>query len=319
MKGFRSDVSWLLDSLSSSRSECSIKAITVAPYTNKSLKMMQAVVAVESATQEMLDMVTVMMQYGSDQLSDLEIHVKRFLHGGSVESGTIDSLDKIEAVRGDRLSPHAWHDMFHNLQKSLKELAKSSSSSQGSKKEKAVMTQPVVDLSPLQRIAKEPVPGAPPEREIPTIGMRSTSPRMRARQMKPRDAVAHVDRVVDEYVRKQDVRLPENFARVDPAGNQFYFGSKKIELVPVDKFACVKVGGGYLLFDEFCRKYCDQEQRRMQYDLARTTPRVAIERSGATSYGRPSASASPMATPRTGGTTPRVGVVVRRGNQVGLF
>ena len=44
-------------------------------------------------------------------------------------------------------------------------------------------------------------------------------------------------------------RLPENFGR-DPSGS-VRFGTRRIDLVSINEFAAVRIGGGYMLFSDF--------------------------------------------------------------------
>jgi Ca2+-binding EF-hand superfamily protein len=310
-QAMRGDSDWLIDSLSQRRSECSTKAFTVAPYTNKSQKMVQAVVDTEQATQQLLDMGTVLNMYGSDQLFDIEIFAKRIL-SGTKPSLTADEIVKLSEGTQQtlaRLTPNDWNDLFTKLDASMQQLSKNASTSHSTRKEKAIMTQPVVDLTPLQRISKKGthddptaqlVDGHTDSKYVPNVRMRSSSPpRIRQiRPARPRDAVAHVDKIVQDYVlrKAEDAPpLPSNFQRVEAGSNTFFFGTKKIEAIPVDKFACVKVGGGYLMFDEFCRKYAQQEARR--FDVRDTLPTPRFDAS---------TSAGGIGTPRSyGGMTPR--------------
>jgi len=317
-QAMRSDADWLIDSLAERRTDCATKALCVAPYTNKSQKLVQLVLDAEDATQRLLDMGTVMNMYGSDQLLDIEIFAKRMLSGAKtgVTPEEVERLTDSTAKTLGRLTPDDWNTLFGDLSKSMVGMARAASTTQSMRKEKAIMTQPVVDLTPLQRLQKkgaEPVPGATDDDRsgngadyTPNVRMRSSSPRVR--QMKttrPRDAVAHVDRIVQQYVLKsgEDAPpLPANFHRVEPGSNTFVFGTKKIEVIPVDRSACVKVGGGYLMFDEFVRKYSQQEARRFVVrESAPTTPRTTVTQSGTPSYGRTPRSN----TPGVGSRTPR--------------
>jgi Ca2+-binding EF-hand superfamily protein len=314
----RNDADWLLDSLTRRRAECCTKTLTVAPYTNRSQRLVQDVLDAEAATQQLLDMVTVMCLHGSDQLLDIEICAKRML------SGTKSALapDEVSAFAEStkemlrRLSPDDWNKLFMALSKTMSALAKDASTSHSTRKEKAMMTLPVTDLSPLQRMGKfsDPVAGslvttpASPGYE-PNVRIRSSSPRVRTtKQHQPRDAVAHIDRIVQDYIVKKATDappLPQNFQRVEAGSNMFYFGTKKIEVIPADKHAVVKVGGGYLMFDEFCRKYAQQEARRFEVRECVATPRFSTSSQAAT----PLPGRSAMNTPRLGGSgtpgTPR--------------
>jgi hypothetical protein len=137
-------------------------------------------------------------------------------------------------------------------------------------KEKGINTAretPSLDLTLAQNEPSPPRPEDVSAREYdpsPTARSRAT-PRQRLRQpsRQPRDCREQLDRLLQSYLAKSSVMVPANFSRVEGTENMFHFGSKKIELLPSETFVTVKVGGGYLLFDEFCARYLRLGQYRL--------------------------------------------------------
>lgn len=241
----------------------------------------------------------------------------------------------------EQISDFTWNQLHFSLCRSLDDVSSALSVTvQSSKRDKSVMANLLPALSDADAKASNTIviatrarstsltraggateasnapgaaisPGLHPTQEFT---VRSSSPRLRSRRERPADVRHHVDRLLSDFVLAWGNKLPGNFSRADPSTNIFYFGTRRIELSAVDQFITVKVGGGYLLLDEFCEKYAAMEIRRLQ---------VSDDRAHSVASPSPGNSAaklrldlSPFASSNQQSTTPRVSSRSPRGHAV---
>jgi hypothetical protein len=211
------------------------------------------------------------MMHGSDHVTDAEMLARKILakQKSGATQAEIEALRKISRDVAEELSNSAWEKCFISLARSLNILTRTLSLSNSMTREKSTQTQPVLDMLPLSTKKKREVSPHEEVSQSERNPLRSAAPRARGPKLDlPKNILQHVDNILERYVAKEGITLPSNFRRIDPAGNTFQFGTKKIELMPVDRFVAVKVGGGYLLFDEFCEKHSQAEQRRSSFERA---------------------------------------------------
>eukprot|EP00658_Telonema_sp_P-2_P034284 TRINITY_DN25042_c0_g1_i1.p1 TRINITY_DN25042_c0_g1~~TRINITY_DN25042_c0_g1_i1.p1 ORF type:complete len:313 (+),score=62.84 TRINITY_DN25042_c0_g1_i1:133-1071(+) len=232
--------------------------------------------------QVLLDRVTIVLKYSTKLMSDAELQAKRVVGKLSedTDQGLLTQMAEATAMSKEFLSKGAFEEFLDTLAEAGKKVAKMASTSSGLKRDKCCMTLPVDNFSiPDSRKKNDKKDGqtgddaSGTEPYDPTkqeIANRSSSPRQRAKTVRPKDIVSHVDRLLVEAQARTGLPLPENFRRVDPGSNTFLFGTKKIELSPAERSVVVKVGGGYLLFEEFCEKYCQAEMRRVNFAYQRS-------------------------------------------------
>eukprot|EP01063_Lacrimia_lanifica_P013784 TRINITY_DN20389_c0_g1_i1.p1 TRINITY_DN20389_c0_g1~~TRINITY_DN20389_c0_g1_i1.p1 ORF type:complete len:3992 (+),score=1256.92 TRINITY_DN20389_c0_g1_i1:1387-11976(+) len=58
--------------------------------------------------------------------------------------------------------------------------------------------------------------------------------------------------------------LPENFGR-EPSG-AIRFGTRNVDIVSINEFPAVRVGGGYMMFHEFVKRFADDERKKLVVD-----------------------------------------------------
>lgn len=260
------DVEWMLDSVVEEIVSMSSAALSAAPFSNKHFEMMELIVQSEHSVQELLDLVTVALQFSSKQLSDGEIQAKRLVAKAvdttdqTLLAGILETLDECKK----KLNKPLFAQKISSLTETLRSLMKVASIAAATKRDKCCMTMPVDPVFQPNQKRTESTPAAtqhtdPSQLEIAN---RSSSPRLRQKNLRPKDTVAHVDGILRQY-QNFGLSMPDNFKRVDPGSNTFQFGTRKIELSAVDRSIVVKVGGGYMLLEEFCEKYYAMEMRRI--------------------------------------------------------
>ena len=305
------DIEYLLDSILAERKELVHLTFVAAPSSGNTMQLMTLAVSIEQASQRLCDYVTLALRIGSSQLSDPEIYAKRIESKvmTSLSASDVDRLREEAGKLSESLTINVWSSVSNQSDEGLVTLKKLMTTISLSKREKAVMT--VANDADLHVSSARHDPNAQ-ARDFADINERSTSPRIRARREKPRDFIMHVDSLLSNYKNPASgVQLPPNFSRIDPAGNIFYFGTKKIEIGSVEKYLTVKVGGGYLLLEEFCQRYSASESRKLDNFLCAP----GVGRIGATNSSPNSVAGTPRfsnMTPRSavggGGLTPRAGI-----------
>ena len=279
VRSMKGDGNWLLEQLTELRNETCNAAVCVAPYSNRSVVVIQSAMDAEKLTQRMVDAVTALFFLGSEHPTDVEFAATKLLAGRKTDVTSVEVTDMEVNLRSvkELSSIDVFNRLFIDLQESMNTIRKNMSTASANKKDKAVMTQPMVDAMP--QLKKQRSSAMPPDDNDPfasddmggsNVRMRSASPRMRQLKLKPRDPLAQVDKILESYRRDPTLLVPPNFQRAEVGTNSFAFGTRRIELVPVDRFVAVKVGGGYLMFDEFCKKYCEVENRRASALLERS-------------------------------------------------
>ena len=287
-------------------------ALAAAPFSTKHFELVEVITAVEHGLQDMLDVVTVILQFGSKQLSDGEIQAKRLVAKAvedtdpSLLASMLDTITEFKA----RLSKEAFGEKIDALTENLRRLMRSASTAASAKRDKCCMTMPVDFAAPiggkngaganqrsasaLNRSADGDAGGHYDPANPAAIANRSSSPRLRQKNLRPKDTVAHVDTILNQYT-QFGLSMPGNFKRVDPSSNTFQFGTRKIELSAVDRSIVVKVGGGYMLLEEFCEKYSGVEARRANFAAGRLTASTASTGTNTTAGAGSAASTSAAA------------------------
>ena len=93
-----------------------------------------------------------------------------------------------------------------------------------------------------------------------------------------------VDYIVESTLNDPSISdlLPNNFGR--DASGSVRFGTRKIDLVAVNEFAAVRIGGGYMLFSDFIKRFADTERRKLVVSPDKVNGRsaspLALVRSG---------------------------------------
>jgi Ca2+-binding EF-hand superfamily protein len=308
------DIECILDVALQERRELAHLAFVAAASSGSPMQLVTLVVSIEQSTQRLCDFFTLALRVGSSQLSDAEIYAKRIMNKAlsAITPGDVDRLRQETSKITECLSINCWSSTANQAAESLSNMKRVMTTISMSKREKAVMT--VAEDVTLLPTAVRGDPNATQSRDFAYVAERSTSPRIRARRDKPRDILAHVDSLLAAYKRPDSgVQLPPNFSRVDASGNVFFFGTKKIEIGSVEKYLTVKVGGGYLLLEEFCQRYTASESRKLDNFLC--APGVGRVNASSTQTGTHSAIGTPRfgtgMTPRqasgNGGLTPRGG------------
>lgn len=134
---------------------------------------------------------------------------------------------------------------------------------------------------------------SPSPRGAPSMMSASRPPRSRARRGMERRGPERVDALVAQHLIQRGVPVPPNFRRVEEGRTSnnggrslseggtvatvsktapsnplstksfFWFGTKKVELSALDDHTlCVHVGGGFLLFEEYCKAHTEFETVR---------------------------------------------------------
>ena len=274
------DIEWILDSLVEEWTELNTEAISAAPFLTKRDEVLQLVTQCEEMLQTLLDRVTIAVKYSTKLMSDAELQSKRIVNklAEDTDQNLLTVMAESSAMSKEYLSKTSFEEFFETLAEAGKKMAKMASTSTGLKRDKCCNTLPIDNFSladsrknkggAADKQTGDGGDGSTNEPYDPTkqeIANRSSSPRQRAKTIRPKDIVSHVDRLLSEAQMRTGLPLPENFRRIDPNGNTFQFGTKKIELSPAERSVVVKVGGGYLLFEEFCEKYCQAEMRRVNF------------------------------------------------------
>jgi Ca2+-binding EF-hand superfamily protein len=95
----------------------------------------------------------------------------------------------------------------------------------------------------------------------------SRAPRARSKKrLVDKTTQRYVDSLVRHYL-QLGLKVPTNFSRAPQLSSSrhvFFFGSKKIDLSVVEDQLAVAVGGGFLMLDEFCSKFTQLEQARLE-------------------------------------------------------
>jgi hypothetical protein len=210
----------------------------------------------------------------SGQPTDPEVWAKRVLSGTHVcipEEAVPPLKQFIEHAVSRVGTTTFWEKLRHDYRKAFSHLHRALSRSTAMKKDKAVFTQgnasytyslralknreggpsgnstrPKGELSP-----EHPAFTGEGEDEIVVL-----SPRHRNKRPDITDPIRYVDKLLRElHEREPNLPVPEDFRRIDPLVNTFWFNEKIIDLIPNDNSCVVKVGGGYVMFEEYCQKY----------------------------------------------------------------
>jgi Ca2+-binding EF-hand superfamily protein len=323
-------VAWTVEAAVEARKALANWAAALVPFSTNQRKFMRFVVEAEAATQQLLDLAVLVQWYGSEEPSELEVVMDRLNTGAPAEvTEEQHARFTIELASDRRTTSVAQRGTLIGALKettyALQGLSQSLSST--TKRDRGCGTAPLESILPAEPIpAIMPRPRHAPQ-AIPEHGMLSRPPRVRDVYTVKDTRSPVVDKMLQRYL-ASGVRVPENFTRYyttdvrDATRHLFVFGSRKIEIFVVEGALAVKVGGGYMYFEEFCELYTDMEVSRLNRNVCRSTsPNNLAREASASSPSLRSASlrsqqAAPLPPQASATTAPRALFSSRRGGSV---
>jgi Ca2+-binding EF-hand superfamily protein/cell division septum initiation protein DivIVA len=274
-------VAWTVEAAAEARTALATWGFALIPTSSNPRKFLRATNELELVTQQLLDVSGVVQWHGTDHPSELEILMDELNTGtGDAESRlTADDFERLEGyIQQDyaRTSVEARTRLCASLKDTTYAVQSLSAAlPSATKRERGVGTAPleaILPAEPLKRIVPQPrhAPQSTPEH-----GAMSRPPRARDIFVIKDTRAPVVDAMLARYL-ASGVRVPDNFARVytqdlkDALRHLFTFGTRRIEMFVVEDALSVKVGGGYLYFDEFCELYTDIEVKRVNRTVSRS-------------------------------------------------
>jgi hypothetical protein len=250
-------------------------AVAAAPFTSRSSDVLACAIKADKQMMALHDMLAYCaILCSQSQPLDVEIWARRLVANAS-RTVAPEQLKQMRAslhtARQRMGTFEAWTHAVDGVRTRFTGLTKALTRSTAMLKDKATLAVPSENwLHAIERLRQRTVEEEPAAVTSPSQDGNNTlyTPRA-ARVRKLRPEVTDPLRFVDEYIcalsnTREGLQLPSNFARVDPTVNTFFFGSKIIDvLISSDATLVVRVGGGYLLFFEFCQRYCTIEERRL--------------------------------------------------------
>ena len=303
-------LAWVTECAAEVRSTLSEATLAAASYSSAPKKLMQCVREAEITTERLFELFVLLSFYGSENLSEAEdlmnasaADVLRYdasvieglLHRCEAEAQTLSkkSFDALTAALRD--TTYAFQSIASSVLKSTT-------------KDRAVGTQPLEAILPAEPLRRLP-PAKKYEDSSPMFAAQSAF----SRPARARNIFAEQDRraeTVDNLVARylaSGIRVPRNFTRVRPADdrlaqvrNPFRFGTKIIELLVVEDYIAVIVGGGYMYLDEFCERYTSAEEVKLERGGGPSLPSSSSCVDAAKRSTSPSATRS-MSPPAAGG------------------
>uniref|UniRef100_A0A7S1QIE6 EF-hand domain-containing protein n=1 Tax=Neobodo designis TaxID=312471 RepID=A0A7S1QIE6_NEODS len=289
---------WTVEAAAEARTALTSWAAALVPFCSRVRKYAGSIRDAEEITQRLLETSTMVLWYGAEVPSEIEIALERVADGGDLGFSE-DDLERLredldgDAKRFSKEERTALLGLMRDTTYGVQTLGQALSSA--TKRDRGVGTAPlqaILPAEPLQRIMPEP-------RHAPQGNMTQGS---RSRPARGRDVYVirdtrapAVDALLMRYL-QSGVKVPGNFARLEPKEPRdrdrhfFQFGSRRVEIVMVEEALAVKVGGGFMYFEEFCDMYTELEVTRVNRSIARSpSPNVFAAASAAAS---PSRSAS---------------------------
>lgn len=318
----RPDLERCTDTVVDLRVEAANRILCAAPFTNIPAEMARCSGVLEQSTARLREMIAVSLQLGSMQLSDVEVWARRLLEKthDRVSQDSALEMKAFLATSLVRLSPDAINEVLRELDDTFRDAQHTLRRTATYRRDKGVMTlseeEVQAELDQLRRQEMERNPDAHHHDDgskarggaaaaAASVGIHADPGAMspaRVRRMLDRsvDSIKEIDRALTLLLKdRPDVPLPKNFQRVDPTGNAFQFGTRVIELVPIDRAAAVKVGGGYMFLEEFCKRNYEQEVRKLEWANKRfETTKVEIGRNATGGLDLRGGSKSGSMTPR---------------------
>jgi hypothetical protein len=305
VSALRDDLDGLADQIVDTRVEAVDRAICAAPMTTMAAELARCAQQLEAQTRAFISYVAVATQIASAQLTDAEVWARRLTEKSvpRVPAEAVIEMREFLAVSQERLGSDGWNNLLSALDSTFKELQSTLRRAGVLKRSRGVQTLTDDEL----RADSEAAAAAAAALALATgaldpgasgalVGDDADALRVAAEERMEREAAAakarlrrtavgqvdmnavrEMDRVLHHlFTTTKDCPLPENFGRVDPSDNVFRFGSRTIEIMPVDRRAVVKVGGGYMYFEEYCQRHWATEGRRM--GLMERRPDAAMSR-----------------------------------------
>lgn len=277
----RADLERCSDAVVELRVEAANRILCAAPFTNIPADMAKCSGDIESATLQLRDIIAVALQLASSQLSDVEVWARRLLEKthDRVTAESITEMKAFLSTSSAKLSSDQINDVIRSLDDTFREAQYTLRRTATYRRDKGVMTLSEEEIMAELEALKLAGQGADDDDDARRKGGKDTDGKgrhvdpsafaaARTRRMidKSVDAIKEIDRALQIILKERpDVPLPPNFCRVDPTHNSFTFGTRVIELVPVDREAAVKVGGGYMFLEEFCKRNFEQEVRKLEW------------------------------------------------------
>lgn len=254
-------------------------ALASQPFSGTPKKLLQAVIAAETVTQQILDLRGLLGYYGSVESLELEILLNQATENNSDVAPLEEEVLEAWKTHIEWEESLLAKDKFTDFVKSMKETAyaiqaTSTTLTTNTRRDRGSMTTGPDTILELRKIAPQKKGGPPPELDK-AHGLLSRPPRARDLFAEKDRRPQVVDSMIERYI-KNGVLVPENFGRVFSQDmrlnnrHMFQFGTRVIDLVVVDEFVAVMVGGGFMYFDEFCSLYTEQENTRLQRRISRS-------------------------------------------------
>lgn len=282
IQSMSSDMEWISEKVIEWSTQAVDLAVVAAPFTSRISDVLNNAMYVDTATIALVEALVLCNFISSGQPTDAEVWARRVLSGthACVPEEAVPALKQHIEQASQRLGTMGfWEKLRNEYRRSFSLLHKALSRSSAAKKDKAVFTQGNASYAFSIRalnnreggaggslhgaaIAAAAKDGAGYSPEHPAFtaqgedGITILSPRLRNRKPEITDPVKYVDKILNDLKQKDPAMpIPDNFRRIDPAVNTFWFNDRIIDLFPNDNNCVVKVGGGYVMFQEYVQKY----------------------------------------------------------------
>lgn len=274
IQAMESDLQWITEKVIEWSQEAIDLAVVAAPFSSRISDVLNNLLFLDTSTIGLVENLVLIAFISSSQPTDAEVWARRVLSGTHVciPEEEVPALKQFIQQTENRLGATSfWDKLRKDYLKAFSHLHRALSRSTAMKKDKAIYTQGNASYTYSLRALKnreggpggstnkprgEHSPDHPAFTEEGEEEVVVLSPRHRHRRPEITDPIKYVDRLLREIRERQpDIPIPQNFRRIAPEVNTFWFNERIIDLIPNDNNCVVKVGGGYVMFEEYCSKY----------------------------------------------------------------